>query len=80
MRIEVRLFTGLRSHAPAEAKRGRFSLILDQGAVLGEVLSSLGIDPGAVAVLLVNGAAKPQLETALSHGDVVSLFPPVAGG
>ena len=80
MRIEVRLFTGLRRHAPPEAQRGRFSLTLHQGAVLGQVLSDLGIDLGAVAVLLVNGAAKPQLETVLSPGDVVSLFPPVAGG
>lgn len=80
MRIEIRLFAGLRRHAPPEAQRGRFSLTLHQGAALAQVLLDLGIDPGAVAVLLINGAAKSQLETLLSPGDVVSLFPPVAGG
>lgn len=74
MQIEVRLFTTLRA--------GRFNrekLDFPSASSVTDVCRRLEIDPGAVAILLVNGQAVAR-EHVLQPDDVVSLFPAVGGG
>lgn len=43
------------------------------------ILEHFEIEEKSVAILLINGFHK-ELDTPLENGDVLALFPPVAGG
>lgn len=78
MRIFVKCYAGLREYAPESGavELGSMPTPLD-------VAHTLGIDPGDVAVVFVNGAnVAPDLlsDTHLRDGDTVGFFPPVGGG
>lgn len=84
MTVEVRLFAGLRERLP-EARRGRAHLDLEEGSSLQGLLDRLEIEPRLAQMVLVNGVQTPRDRSAraarrLSEGDVVAIFPPVAGG
>lgn len=52
---------------------------LEEGSTCSVLLDRSGIDRKRTLVVLLNGRyAEPDRE--LRHGDVVSVFPPVAGG
>jgi sulfur-carrier protein len=74
MQIEVRLFASLRQERFAEKK-----LDFPAGTTVADVLRQIGIAPAEVAILLVNGQ-HAAADRALAAGDVLSLFPLVAGG
>ena len=74
MKVEVRLFATLRQNR----FRNRELDAPEQGTV-EEVLRQLHIDSQEVAILLVNGR-DATIGQPLHDGDVVSLFPLVAGG
>ncbi len=77
MRVHVKVFAGLRRFAPGG--KSPFDLELEPGATVGDLLKRLGIPEDKPKILLVNGR-HASLDRELSHGDEVSLFPPVAGG
>jgi molybdopterin converting factor small subunit len=84
VKIEVRLFASLRERLPG-ALRGRAKLELADGASLQDLLDSLEIEPRLAQMVLVNGVQAPRDAAArealrLGPGDVVAIFPPVAGG
>jgi molybdopterin converting factor small subunit len=78
--VEVRLFATLTAFLPFEA-RGAGATVLDlpDRSTVADVAAALGIPAGMSRVALVNGreAAEGQ---GLTAGDVVTLFPPLAGG
>jgi molybdopterin converting factor small subunit len=79
MKIEVRLFATLAGYLPTAPGRGPGILEVPDGSTVGVVVSSLGISEEMPAVTLVNGRdAAP--EQVLKDGDVLALFPPLAGG
>ena len=72
--IEVRLFATLR-----QGREKVYSFPSEEYKTAGELLKKLGIPEKEVAILLINGFhSKP--EAAVKDGDIVSFFPPVAGG
>jgi molybdopterin converting factor small subunit len=84
VKVEVRLFAGLREKVP-EALRGRATLELPDAASLQDLLDSLEIEPRMAQMVLVNGVQVPRDPAArsahrLGAGDTVAIFPPVAGG
>ncbi|WP_222919909.1 ubiquitin-like small modifier protein 1 [Natrinema sp. SYSU A 869] len=92
MEIDLRFFATFRE-AVGEKERTR---AVDDDATVGDVLSGLETEyDGLEGQLLEDGAVRPQLsvlkngrnvvhmagvDTSLEEGDVVSVFPPVAGG
>ena len=79
MRIEVRLFATLASHLPENAVDGSAILDVLPGLTADGVLRSLRVPEDMPRIMLVNGRdAAP--EQPLQDGDVVSVFPPLAGG
>ncbi|WP_254763185.1 ubiquitin-like small modifier protein 1 [Natrinema marinum] len=92
MDIDLRFFATYRE-AVGSKERTR---TVDGDATVGDVLAALEADyEGLEGQLLADGAVRPQLsvlkngrnvvhmagvETTLEEGDVVSVFPPVAGG
>ena len=84
MKVEVRLFAGLRDALP-DAPRGRGTLDLEEATSLWELLHRLEIEPRMAQMVLVTGVQTPRDRASrqahrLADGDVVAIFPPVAGG
>ena len=79
MRVEVCLFATLGRYLPPGASGDRATLELPERTTVGEVMSSLHIPDDLDRLQVVNGrdAAPTQV---LRDGDVLSAFPPLAGG
>jgi molybdopterin converting factor small subunit len=79
VRVEVHLTATLRAYLPAGTSGDHVLLDLPSGTTVGQVVHSLRIPNDLERLTVVNGldAAPDQ---ALSEGDVLSLFPPLAGG
>jgi len=79
MKVEVKLFANFRDYLPSGSRSYAHLLDLDEGATIRQALENLKVPPGLPMILLVNGIHK-QAEEVLQPGDVLSVFPPVAGG
>lgn len=78
MRVEVRLFATLAAFLPSDGRDGAAELEIPDGSTVTEVTRRLGIPPDLARVVLVNG--RDATEAPLSARDVVTIFPPLAGG
>ncbi|PGF15335.1 molybdopterin synthase sulfur carrier subunit [Natrinema sp. CBA1119] len=92
MDIDLRFFATFREAVGAKER----TRTVDDNATVGDVLTDLETEyDGLEGQLLEDGAIRPQLsvlkngrnvvhmagvDTSLEAGDVVSVFPPVAGG
>ena len=74
MRVHVTLKGTLAAHLPG----GRGEVEVADGATVGTLSVQLGL-PGGHCVFVINGAAV-KAGAALSDGDRVQVFPPMAGG
>jgi len=74
MHVEVKLFATLRK---PDVRQGQIRLT--DGATVGDLLQRIEIPPADAAIVLVNGK-HAQVERQLQDGDVIALFPPIAGG
>jgi molybdopterin converting factor small subunit len=54
-------------------------MTVENGTTIGGLLNILKINHSITKILMVNGVQK-DIETELHEGDVVSVFPPIAGG
>ncbi len=79
MKVEVRLFATLASFLPAHGRAGTAELELPEGSTVTEVTLCLGIPPDLARVVLVNGRDIGP-EARLAARDVVTIYPPLAGG
>jgi sulfur carrier protein ThiS len=84
MRITFKLYASLTNHLPAEARVGNaMPLDVPEGAAIGQVIEPFGLPPKLVHLVLVNGVFVPP-EARRSHvlreGDVLAIWPPIAGG
>jgi len=79
MNVTVKLFSALRDHLPPGSEGGARAAEFGDGAKVGDIIERFGIpDEGALIILVNSSHATP--ETRLEEGDVVAIFPPVAGG
>jgi len=80
IQVELRLLAAMRKLLPEENRSdGIVRLAASESTTLAGFLESSGIDRGRALVVLLNGRhAGPDSE--LAHGDVVTVFPPLAGG
>jgi len=78
MKIRIKLFADLR-HLDPTGGGGDFSLDVDPGSTVGQVLDGLAIPPGKPRILLVNGLHAKR-SSVLAEGATLAVFPPVAGG
>lgn len=75
MHVIIKCFATLSRFSPAEAE----TYPLVPGDTVGTVVDRLGIPLDDLKLVFVNGVHSP-LETPLTHGDRVGLFPAVGGG
>ena len=78
MRIAVKYMATYRKYLKA-GQESPFSMEVEAGTTVEALLTRLPLPPGEASVVLVNGrsALPDQL---LQEGDVVALFPAIAGG
>jgi molybdopterin converting factor small subunit len=79
VRVEVRLFATLARYLPEDHDGGAACLEVAAGSTVADVARVLGIPSELSRIVLVNDRDAPDYQ-ALTAGDVVSLFPPLAGG
>jgi len=77
--VEVRLFATLAQFLPPGSTDASATLDVPDGATIADVARRLGIPPGLDRVLLLNGR-EAEPEDRLHAGDVLDIFPPLAGG
>lgn len=79
MKVEVRLFATLASFLPSHGREGVAEIEIPEGSTVAEVTRRLGIPSDLAHVVLVNGRDMGSEEPLVAH-DVVTIFPPLAGG
>lgn len=85
MKITFKLFASLTDYLPANRERGSNFVDIDvpEGASIGEVVAPFGLPQKLVHLVLVNGvyvAPDERGTRRLSEGDVLAIWPPIAGG
>ncbi len=80
MRVEVRVFAHFSDYLPPEDRKERGCLIeLPEGSLISDIIHRLGIPENEVNLLMRNDQQVLKDEI-LADGDVVGIFPPIAGG
>jgi sulfur carrier protein ThiS len=84
MQITFKLYASLTDFLPAEQRRNnRVTLDVAAGATIAEVIEPFSLPMNLVHLVLINGVFIPPAERAtraLVEGDVLAIWPPIAGG
>ncbi|TAG32817.1 MAG: MoaD/ThiS family protein [Polaromonas sp.] len=84
MKITFKLFASLTDYLPPDARRSNI-LVLDvePSASISQIIEPFGMPHKLVHLVLVNGtyiAPEKRLTHTLAEGDVLAIWPPIAGG
>ena len=79
MEIEVKLFATLRDYLPKGSSQFSCKVEVNSTDTVRDVLKRLRIPEEIPKIILVNGVHS-NLDRVLKFGDILSVFPPVAGG
>ena len=84
MQITFKLYASLTQHLPLEHRVGnRMPLDVAEGATVAQVVAPFALPMKLVHLVLINGHFVPPEERAtrtLVEGDVLAIWPPIAGG
>jgi sulfur carrier protein ThiS len=84
MKIVFKLYASLTQYLPAEVRQNnRLPLELAAGSSVAQVIEPFGLPEKLVHLVLVNGVYVPpeqRLTRVLEDGDVLAIWPPIAGG
>ena len=84
MKIVFKLYASLTQYLPADARYdNRVPLELPEGSSVAQVIEPFGMPHKLVHLVLVNGVYVPpeqRLSHVLNDGDVLAIWPPIAGG
>jgi molybdopterin synthase sulfur carrier subunit len=84
MDITFKLFATLTDYLPPAARRSNvLNMEVDDGMTIAQIIEPFGMPEKLVHLVLVNGTYVPPEERAskvLNDGDVLAVWPPVAGG
>ena len=73
--IQLKLFATLSEHLPPEGE----TIEIVSGSTVGELIDRLAIPRKKAKLVFIDGR-KGNLETVLTGGERVGVFPPVGGG
>ena len=71
----VKFFATLRNFAPAKK-----NITLAAGSTVRTILDMFDISEKTKLIILINGVPHQTRETKIKNGDIVAIFPPLAGG
>lgn len=84
MQIEFKLYASLGQYLPAQVRQeNRMPLEVAAGASIAQIIQPFGLPEKLVHLVLVNGVYVPpeeRLSRTLNDGDVLAIWPPIAGG
>ena len=84
MKVVFKLYASLTEYLPAQARvDNRVTLELPEGSAVAAVIEPFGLPHKLVHLVLVNGVYVPpeqRLTHVLVDGDVLAIWPPIAGG
>jgi sulfur carrier protein ThiS len=84
MRVTFKLYAMLSDYLPdAACKTNALELDIPPGCTVGQVIDEHNLPPKLVHLVLVNGNYIQPAERAgraLNEGDVLAIWPPIAGG
>lgn len=79
MKIEVELYATLSQYLPKGSHGHKATMECTDGVTVGRVIDQLGIPKPHPTMVLINGLPADE-DTPLKDGDLLALFPPLAGG
>ena len=83
MQITFKLYASLGEFLPAHAQSNQVQLDVGEGATIAEVIAPFNLPMKLVHLVLINGVFIPpeqRATRALSAGEVLAIWPPIAGG
>ena len=84
MDITFKLFATLTDYLPANARRSNvMNLEVDDDMTITQIIEPFGLPDKLVHLVLVNGtyiAPEDRAHKVLVDGDVLAIWPPIAGG
>lgn len=84
MKITLKLFASLAAHLPVEHRsRLRVELDVEPGTTVADLIRRQGVPEAQCALVLVDGvwlAPEHRSTRVLAEGEVLAIWPPVAGG
>ena len=83
MNVNIEFYASLMKYLPPGKGRFRREINVDDGLVLSRLIEQYHISAAEAHIVLVNGdfvESEHRQSRELIEGDVVSIWPPVAGG
>lgn len=83
MQVTVKLYATLSDYLPSGSRNNRVELVVADAASVQSVLQQFALPAKLTHLVLVNGVFIPpeaRLTTPLQEGDVLAVWPPIAGG
>lgn len=84
MQITFKLYASFGEYLPADRRQGnQMPLEVAADASIARIIEPFNLPPKLVHLVLVNGVFVPPEERALrtlAEGDVLAIWPPIAGG
>ncbi len=84
MKIVFKLFASLTDYLPLHARQANLmQLDVAPDASISDIIEPFGMPPRLVHLVLVNGTyiqPEARLTHTLNEGDVLAIWPPIAGG
>jgi sulfur carrier protein ThiS len=84
MQITFKLYATLTDYLPVDKRRSnQLTLQVKPQATVAEVIAPFDLPPKQVHLVLINGHFVPPAERdsrTLNEGDVLAVWPPIAGG
>jgi molybdopterin synthase sulfur carrier subunit len=84
MKITFKLFASLTDYLPPDARHSNIVMLdVAPDAPISQIIEPFGLPPKMVHLVLVNGTyiePDKRLTHTLREGDVLAIWPPIAGG
>lgn len=83
MQIKLKLFATLTDYLPAGAIKNEIPVPVDEQTTISQLIDKLNLPRSLVHLVLVNGYyiyPDDRLSKTFREGDVLAIWPPIAGG
>jgi molybdopterin converting factor small subunit len=84
VQIKLKMFMKFKEYLPDGGSNGKADLSLPEGATFEDLLNFLNMPVSDDKIIVINGISHKQGNRVsalqLKEGDVVAVFPPIAGG